>query len=342
MNKRCLAMYSGGLDSIVSIKLLQEQGIEVLPLFFSTPFFGYNALKNPEDFISIQKAKFGIIPKIIDYTESFIKILSKPRYGYGENFNPCIDCKIGMLSIARELMDKYDASFISTGEVIGQRPMSQRRDSMNIISRDSNLKGRLLRPLCAQSMPETEAEKSGIVDRQKLMGISGRGRKPQELLALRFGINKEDIPTPAGGCLLTYENTARKVMQTFETFSPDLPSKIDVLLDTAGRKFKLDEKTFFIVSRDEIENDLIANMKASGNLFIKISDIPGPLCILRGNINQDNIEKAASICLRYGKGKNTTGLKALTGYDPDNFDGSLIANVLDIEQIKGMQIDFSR
>ncbi len=335
--RRCLALYSGGLDSIVSIKLVAEMGIEVIPLYFATPFFGSQALLQPQKFIADHFKRYGIQPHVVDYTQDFIQILADPRHGYGKHFNPCIDCKIGMLSRARTLLDEMRASFVISGEVLGQRPMSQRRDAMNVIERDSGLKGLLIRPLCARHMPESIPERMGLVNRQALLGIAGRGRTIQERLALRYGLS--EIPNPAGGCMLTYAQSAYKVRHTFARFAPGLPEPADLWLDVFGRKFMLDDRTALAVARNEHECDLMALLNHTGNIFLKIIDHPGPLCIMRGEAGPVNLGLAAGICLHYGKARGRSAVKALWGRSPTEMQNSMEAPILAEDTIRGLLLD---
>ena len=329
MHKRCLALYSGGLDSLVCVKFVRDLGIEVVPLYFATPFFGFNALFSSLEFKEKHFSKFGIVPEIIDYTDDFIKILAAPVHGYGRHMNPCIDCKIGMLKKAKGLLKEYSASFVISGEVLGQRPMSQRKDSMNVIERDSGLKGLLVRPLCARHMPFSIPEKEGIIIKEDMLDITGRGRKRQEELAISYGVLKEDIPSPAGGCLLTYVQIAEKVRQTIDRFSPEIPARADLVMDVVGRKFMIDSNTVMIVPRDEAENNLAEALRFPGNVFIKIDNIPGPTGVIRGNINKGNLEMAASKCLRYTKARGTKGNTASWGESPENMDKSIDVPVID-------------
>jgi tRNA-uridine 2-sulfurtransferase len=316
MPKRCIALYSGGLDSILAIKIMEEQGIDVIPLYFCTPFFGFDALRDPETFKKVHEDKYNINIHIIDYTNDIIRIVNEPSHGFGKHLNPCIDCKIGMLRKTKELLGKMDASFVITGEVLGQRPMSQRSDTMNVIEKESGLQGILLRPLCARHLIETLPERMGIVRREGLWNITGRGRKIQIERALAYGIKKEDIPTPAGGCLLTDEQISYKVKRTFARLSPAFPEKADLVADVLGREFMLNGGTILIVGRDEKENEIISTIVYPGNVFLKIDDVPGPLCILRGNDTEENLAWAAGICLRYSKAKGTSGHRVVYGTDP--------------------------
>ncbi len=314
---RCLALYSGGLDSILAVKLIEQQGIEVIPLYFYTPFFGSSAMRDPEGFLKKQKEKFKITPHLIDYTNDMIEIINNPRHGYGKNLNPCIDCKIGMMKRAKALLEKMGASFVVTGEVLMQRPMSQRRQVMRNIEKEAGLTDILLRPLSARQLRETGPERSGLVDREKLWNLQGRGRTIQIERAQEFGILREDIPSPAGGCLLTDERMAGKVRNTFRRCAPALPEKDDVLLDVVGRKFVLPGPAILIVSRNEEENGILSAMISPGNVFLCIDEVPGPLCILRGNLTDEVRSLAAGICLRYGRAHGKSGYKAVFGKDPE-------------------------
>lgn len=339
MSRRCISLYSGGLDSILVVKMLQEQGVEVIPIHFCTPFYGFQALRDPESVKAFHEERYGITIYPTDFTTEMIEILSKPKYGFGKHLNPCVDCKIGMIRKASTLLASYDASFVATGEVLGQRPMSQRRDTMNLIIKETGCKDILLRPLCAKLMPPTFAEREGLVDRELLGGVSGRGRKDQLVLAGKYGIDPSNIPTPAGGCLLTFAASAARVKMTFERFKPGLPSPDDIMLDVVGRKFILDAGTVFVVSRDESETEVVSTMARPGNVFVKLAEIPGPLCIIRGNVSEENLRNAASICLRYTRAKGTQGHKVMFGPDPKNLGNSLEAPVLSDERCKSFQID---
>jgi len=203
---RAIGLFSGGLDSILACRVVMAQGIEVVALKFVTPFFDHDLLADEVAYRQEMHRKYGINARVVDISEGYVRMLEQPVHGFGKNFNPCVDCKIFMLRRARELMAEYKASFILTGEVLGQRPMSQRRDTLRVIERDSGCEGVLLRPLCAQLMNPTLAETQGLVDREQLHRFSGRGRKEQKKLAAAFGI--QDYPAPAGGCMLTDPNLA--------------------------------------------------------------------------------------------------------------------------------------
>lgn len=274
-NALALAMFSGGLDSILAAKLIAEQGIKVLGLHFVTPFFG-----KPEK-IPYWKKIYGLDIIPVDISEDFARLLvERPVYGFGSVLNPCVDCKITMLRHARRILEESGACCVVSGEVLGQRPMSQRRDTLNAIIRDSGLKGRLLRPLCALHLDPTEPELAGIIDRSKLLGLSGRGRKGQMELAKRFAL--KEIPTPAGGCRLTEQENARSYWPLLR-HAPS-PSANDFRLANTGRQYwHIDgEQAFWlIIGRNQADNDSLMELAAENDLLFKTRDFPGPVALGR-------------------------------------------------------------
>ena len=342
MKKKCIALYSGGLDSILAVKLMQEQSVDVVAVYFCTPFFGADVLLDPEKHREYHMRVYGIHITPYDFTEDIIDAVNDPEHGFGKHLNPCIDCKIRMLKRAGQMLEELDASFVVTGEVLGQRPMSQRRDAMNLIEKKSGLKDILLRPLCAKHLPPSLPERSDIVDREQLLDAAGRGRKAQIELARKFGIAPGNIPNPAGGCLLTDGQISRKVRSTFERFRPGRPSRADIVLDTAGRKFMLDENTVLVISRSEDENRFLSSLVWPGNVFLKIADVPGPLSIVRGDISEENLRKAAALCLRYGKGRGTEGRVAVHGPNPEAMTGTVDAPEVEEDYCRRFQIDLNK
>ena len=225
---RVLALFSGGLDSILAARLVQEQGMDVQCLHFVTPFFG-----TPEK-VSFWRKHYGLNVRCIDIGDEFVRMLAQwPAHGFGSVLNPCVDCKILMMRQAKRLMEEEGAVCVVSGEVLGQRPMSQRRDTLNIIHRDAELKGKLLRPLSALLLDPTEVEEAGIIDRTQLLGIAGRGRKQQVELAARWGIT--DFPQPSGGCRLTEQENARSYWPIL-AYCPN-PLAADFYLANTGRQF---------------------------------------------------------------------------------------------------------
>jgi tRNA U34 2-thiouridine synthase MnmA/TrmU len=295
MNKKAkaIALLSGGLDSTLAVKLMLEQGVEVEALNFATPFCQCNRHGRCE---AVRVAKqFGIPCKTVGVTDAFFDLIRHPKHGYGSGMNPCLDCRILMFTKARQRMAESGADFVFTGEVLGERPMSQRRDAMQIIARESGLNGRLLRPLCAKLFPPTMPEQEEWVDREKLLAIKGRSRKPQIVLAKEHGIN--DYPCPAGGCLLTDPGFARR-MRDLVQHSPDFGLN-DVNLLKVGRHFRLSPHTKAVVGRNEDENQRIVVLARFDDLLLEVAGWPSPVTLLRGEVGAAEIPLAAAITVRY-------------------------------------------
>ncbi len=266
-----LALFSGGLDSILAVKVLQEQGKKILCLHFTSPFFGDKRL------VEKWEKDYDLEIEVINIDDKFCKMLIQGgRHGYGSALNPCIDCKILMMQEAKALMPKYGAKFLVSGEVLGQRPMSQRRDTLNVIHNDAGVKGILLRPLCAKHFDPTALELSGEIDRDRLLNFSGRGRKDQLALAKKYNI--VNIPAPAGGCKLTEkENTRRywKLIQEIEN-----PNPFDFELSHWGRQFWYD-KYWLVVGRNQADNNMLQNFTLPTDYVFKVSNFAGPLGVGR-------------------------------------------------------------
>jgi hypothetical protein len=304
-----LGLFSGGLDSILACRVVANLGVRVKALKFVTPFFDHDLLNQQEDYARSMREKYGLEVCVVDVSAGYVQLLAHPAHGFGKHFNPCIDCKILMLRRARELMADYGASFLITGEVLGQRPMSQRRDTLRVIERDSGCSGLLLRPLCAKLMEPTRAEREGLVDRERLYGFSGRGRRQQKLLAAELGIT--DYPTPAGGCMLTDPNLAARIKHFYQgLFSFGEQRAVnDVRLLAIGRQFKLGDDVWFIVGRDERENNRLEGMRGPEDWLVRMTTRPGPLGLLRrgrhrageGDGEEKLIRSLAGIVVRYGK-----------------------------------------
>jgi len=266
-----LALFSGGLDSILAAKTVQAQGLDVLGLHFTSPFFGKPAR------IEHWRAVYGLDIVAVDVAEDYLDLLTAgPAHGLGKCLNPCIDCKILMLRRAKELLPEYDASFLVTGEVIGQRPMSQRRDALDIISRDSGTRDILLRPLCAKKMLPVAAERDGLVARERLHNFSGRSRKDQLALAQAFGVT--EIPPPAGGCLLTEQPSARRFFPLFLHLAAPRPRDCD--LANIGRQYWAGAR-WLAIGRNESDNKQLEECVREGDLVFKVRDYPGPLGLAR-------------------------------------------------------------
>jgi tRNA U34 2-thiouridine synthase MnmA/TrmU len=242
----------------------------------------------------------------IDNTNEMLECVKKPKYGYGSGLNPCIDCRIIMLRKAKEYMRELGASFVITGEVLGQRPMSQRYHMLRLIEREAGLEGFILRPLCAKSLKETIAEKKGWIDRKKLLNIVGRSRKGQIAVARSLGIN--DYPCPAGGCLLTDPNFAKR-LKDLMTYKPKF-SLNDILLLKLGRQFRINQKCKLIVGRNEKENNLLVNLSKNGDLIFRPEEkVAGPIALGRGRFSAQDRQLACSIVSRYCDREDASSLK---------------------------------
>ncbi len=296
---KAIALLSGGLDSTLAIRVVLEQGIDVEALNFITVFCRCTA--KGSSCLASQRAaeRLGVGLEVFNISEEFVEVVKHPKHGYGKNVNPCLDCRILMFKKGREYMDRNGASFIVTGEVLGERPMSQRREAMQIIERESGLQGLILRPLSAKLLPLSVPEKKGWVDRESLLAISGRSRTPQITLASDYGIN--DYPCPAGGCLLTDPGFALRMKDLMKN-NPDF-SLNDVHLLKLGRHFRLTPLAKVVVGRNEGENGKILSLAREGDTILRVKDFPGPLSLARGEVSHQEIFRGATITATYSKAK---------------------------------------
>lgn len=322
MTIKAVGLLSGGLDSTLALKVLIDQGIEVEGINFVTPFCRCNKKNGCRNEARAISEKFGIPLKVMALKEEYLDIIKKPRYGYGKNMNPCLDCRIMMFRLAKEYMESINAAFVFTGEVLGERPMSQRRDSMRIIEKDSGLDGYLLRPLCAKLFPPTMPEINGLVDREKLLDIKGRSRKMQISLAKNYSI--KDYPCPAGGCLLTDPNFARRIKDLLKN-SPDFTLK-DIQLLKTGRHLRLDSKTKIIVGRNEEENNVIMNSADHDDIIMEVPGTGSPLTLLKGKLNADNLKSSAIITGRYSDFKDKDSVTVYYGYKLNGLSSHIEVN----------------
>jgi len=309
--RKAVALISGGLDSLLAAKVMLEQGIHVEGINFYTGFCveGHTHAIRKKD---KQKPKrnnalwsaeqLGIKLHIIDIIEEYKDVLINPKHGYGANMNPCLDCKIFMVGKAKQWMEENGFDFIITGEVMGQRPMSQRKDLLPVVVRESGANDLLLRPLCAQNLAATLPEREGWVDREKLLGFSGRNRKPQMALAKEFGF--EDYATPAGGCcFLTDKNYSSKLVDLWKARNKKEYELDDIMLLKVGRHIRPQPHYKLIVSREEGENNFLKGYK---KLFssIEIQSHGGPLTLIDGDANDDELKYAARIAARFSQGRD--------------------------------------
>lgn len=300
---KAISLFSGGLDSQLAVCLIKDQGIDVIGINFVTPFFGAEERTK-------QAAKdLGIDFHYLDIGSDYMEVLKKPIYGYGKNMNPCIDCHGYMFKRAGQLLQEFDANFLVSGEVLGQRPMSQNKSSLQAVNKLSGYPGLILRPLSAKLLAHTLPETEGWVDRNRLLDISGRSRTRQMQLAEYYGI--KDYPSPAGGCLLTQESFSRR-LKILLAQKPDAKAS-DAEILKVGRHLYINENQLLVIGRNHEENLKLQKLTQEHDYLIKVVDRPGPQGLLRLNRIDDTaeIEFAARIVARYSdaRGENTANMK---------------------------------
>jgi tRNA U34 2-thiouridine synthase MnmA/TrmU len=285
--QKAIALFSGGLDSILSVLYMQKLGYEVVPIFFESPFY-------PATKARLGAKVAGIEVLIVDITPDLVEVLKNPRYGFGKHMNPCIDCHGMMFRKASEMMKKYDADFLISGEVMGQRPMSQRPDALNAVAKLSGVRELLIRPLCQKFLIDTKPITEGWVNKEEMLDFNGRGRQRQFALAKEYGL--KGFENPGGGCLLTEKHVSGKVADLIE-HDQLTPQYLKFLQQ--GRRLRLAENLLLIVTRTKDESDTITPM-LENELVIKAVDIAGPLGVLLGeNITPEQIELAGRVILSY-------------------------------------------
>ncbi|WP_333784996.1 asparagine synthase-related protein [Thermocrinis sp.] len=310
---KALALLSGGLDSSLAIKLIQEQGIQVHAFHFYTGF----CITEHKRRLGIKKkdgshytnpalkaaVQLNVPLEIVDISEEYFDVVLNPKYGYGANVNPCIDCRIMMLRKAKEIMQERGYHFVITGEVLGQRPMSQRMNTLRLIEKESGLEGYILRPLSAKLLPPTIPEKLGWIDREKLLGIRGRGRKVQIELAKKYGLDYEQ---PAGGCCyLTDPNYALKFRETLNV--EGRITKEDLLILSVGRHLRLPSGAKLIVARNEGELNFLKGFTNRYG-YARREDQKGTLVLIKGMPTEEEYPIIAGIVCRYSKKEPATVL----------------------------------
>lgn len=295
---KALAMVSGGLDSILAAKLIKEQGIDVIGICFKSYFFDE---KNASRMVK----QIDIPLEVVDFSEEHFDMVKNPKHGHGKNMNPCIDCHAMMMKYSGELLEKFDADFIITGEVLGQRPMSQNKGALNIVKKESGIGQKILRPLCAKNLEPTEMENNGLVDREKLMDISGRTRKVQMELADKWNII--DYPSPAGGCKLTEPNYSKRLKEILK--HKENISKRELELLKVGRHFRLSDNAKIISTRTAEEAEEIKKYLNEEDLIFYAKDFNGSMVVVVGEATEKDIEFAAKVTGRYCKGKDESSLK---------------------------------
>ncbi len=292
---RAVSLLSGGLDSLLATRMMIEQGLEVHALNFVTTFCTCTPKSSSCSAATSAVRQLGIELKVLDNTEGLIGAVKSPRFGYGRNMNPCLDCRILMFSRAREHMEEIGAEFLITGEVLGERPMSQHRDALRLIEKESGLSGLIVRPLSAALLEPSIPEQKGWVDRQAMLAISGRSRRPQMELAESFELH--DYPCPAGGCRLTDPQFAARIRDLLE-HRPDFTIN-DTRLLKVGRHFRLSPHTKAVVGREEPENERLTALAEPADVSMEPAEVPGPLTVLRGESQEPMLQLAAAITARY-------------------------------------------
>ncbi len=322
---KCFALFSGGLDSVLAIMHMHKLGYQVQPVFFETPFF-------KADKARIAAREIGFELLVIDITQQHLEMLKNPRYGFGKNMNPCIDCHGLMFRRAGELMPEYEIDFLISGEVLGQRPMSQRKDALNAVGKLSEVKDLLIRPLSQKLLSDTKPIREGWVKKEEMLDIQGRGRHRQMEMAEEFGISS--YQNPGGGCLLTDIGYSRKLKDLIS--HDDLKLKyLDFL--PIGRHFRISQNTKMVVGRNNEDNEKLSRMTTDEIVFHAV-DFPGPLGIVQSacKLSPWEIEIAASLLLRYC---SKAPLKAFVEYGLNfNLINKIEVEKMTPELVKSMQL----
>lgn len=324
---KALGLLSGGLDSTLAAELLRRQGIDVTCVAFVTPFFGASRA---------QKAATALgIPLIIqEISDIHLEVVKHPRYGYGRNLNPCIDCHALMFRLAGALMAERGFDFLFSGEVLGQRPMSQNLTALQAVAKHSDYGSRILRPLSAQLLPITPMEETGLVDREQLLDIKGRTRRRQEALAKEWGI--VDYPASGGGCLLTEKSFVGRLRDLL-LYAPDCTAH-DVELLKIGRQFRLSPQAKLALGRSQEDNEKIQNSARPDDFILRCADFSGPLGLVSGSPSSADLELAAALLATYGKGKDAPLVKILF-WQAGEVQPALTVTPLARDQLSLHQID---
>lgn len=324
---RAIAMVSGGLDSILAAKLIKEQGIEVIGVCFRSNFFNEgNAIKMTK--------QIGIPLEVVDFSDEHFAMVKNPKHGYGKNMNPCIDCHAMMMRYCEQLLEKFDADFIITGEVLNQRPMSQNRAALDIVKNESGIGEKILRPLCAKNLRPTKMEEEGLVDREKLLDIKGRSRKPQMELAAKWGI--VDYPSPAGGCRLTEPNYAKRLKGLLQC--NENPSDRDLELLRIGRHFRINPKSKIVSTRTQDEGQVLKKLIGEGDTLLFVKDYNGSMVVIIGEADKEVIELAAKIAVRYSKGKDMPEVTVKYGKFGAKLDNEVVVAAATDEELNKYMI----
>jgi tRNA U34 2-thiouridine synthase MnmA/TrmU len=324
-----LGLVSGGLDSLTACLLLQLQEIEVIGLNFRSPFcLCDKVLSHSECGLGLFHEKLGIKIYTLSKGDEYLEVIRNPKYGYGKNLNPCIDCRIFILKKAKAFMKQVEADFIFTGEVLNQRPKSQHMKALKIVEKEAGLENKLLRPLSALQLKPTIYEEQGLIDRKKLLGIKGRSRKIQLELAKKHGLLEDYYA--CGGCLLTDVNFANR-MRDFLKFSSN-PKMEDIHILKYGRHFRI-KNTKIIVGRNEIENKMLLKFRKYSDLIIEAKGVPGPITIIQGDFDEETLNYAAMLTLRYSDSNELLG-KVIYGTDYNDLSKEITVKRENEEKLK--------
>lgn len=329
-----LALISGGLDSQLAAKLIAEQGIEVIGVNFRTGFIS----EDDEELYRQIENDLGIDIRILGVPEEdYLELIKSPEHGYGSAMNPCLDCRIFILKRSKEYMEEISADFVVTGEVLGQRPMTQRKDTLELVKRESTLDGKLLRPLSAGLLAPTIPEEKGWVDRKELLDIEGRSRKRQLELADQLGVN--NYSQPAGGCLLTEEEFGHRIREVFDHKGKDKTTASDLKVLKYGRHFRLPDGAKTIIGRNEEENESLEEF-LDDYWSIRIVDFPGPLTLITRGASEEDVVIAARLTGRYSQGRDQETLEAILERDGKTKTYRIEPLERDSDLIPDLRIDY--
>lgn len=301
--KKVVALLSGGLDSQLAVRMMQKQGFKVSAVAIKTPFCDFDCGRGCGFEIRERADELDVDLKTVYLGDEYIKMLKSPKYGRGAGFNPCVDCRAMMFDAAKKHMEETGAEFIISGEVLGQRPMSQHRKALKTIEKESGLEGKIVRPLSAGLLPATNPERDGLIRREDMGMIRGRSRKPQLAMAREYGV--ENPPNAGGGCLLTDPAFGRRTRDLFE--HTENPTINDIGLLKVGRHHRLDIHTKMVVGRNHEENGTIQMLAGEADILLEACDHMGPTTLLRGGTAKDHIMLAAAVTLKYSDAPDEAG-----------------------------------
>jgi len=323
---KALGLLSGGLDSSLAALALKRQGVDVTCIAFATPFFGAGRAQKAAEQMEI--------PLLVrDISDIHLEMVKNPRYGYGKNMNPCIDCHAMMFRLAGAIMAEEGFDFLFSGEVLGQRPMSQNLTALKTVAKHSGYPERILRPLSARLLPETPMEAEGLVDRERLLDIQGRSRKRQAALAEEWGL--EDYPSSGGGCLLTEKSFSGRLRDLLTHHPGATPTDVELL--KLGRQFRLSPEAKLTLGRNQADNQALNDLAREQDLLLRAADFSGPLGLVSGQPTPADLERAGGIVATYGKGQNEASIEILVqGRDEPR---SLTVVPMDREASRELQID---